>query len=146
AVIVITGSVINSVHAAPHFRLFTNLLGGGTAKAGYYFPHDEFYDGSMRDVMAQIASRARSGARAASESPSLASYYAEREQRADLVCISLSDPEALKQLEPGDFIIVARGRRYFSNDSLISSLRDHSQPITTLNLGPVPSAKIYEVK
>jgi hypothetical protein len=145
AVIVITGSVINSVHAGPHFRLFTNSLGGGTAKAGYYFPHDEFYDASMRDVMAQIASRARSGARVASESPSLASYYAEREQRADLVCISLSDPEALKQLEPGDFIIVARGRRYFSNDSLITSLRDHSQPLTTLNLGPVPSVKIYEL-
>jgi hypothetical protein len=81
----------------------------------------------------------------ASESPSLASYYAEREQRPDLVCLSLSDPEALKQLEVGDFIIVARGRRYFSNDALISALRDGAQPITTLNLGPIPSAKIYEL-
>ena len=145
AVIVITGSVINSIHAAPHFRLFTNSVGGGTAWAGYYFPHDEFYDASMRDVMAQIGPLARTGARVASESPSLASYYAEREQRPDLVCLSLSDPEALKQLEVGDFIIVARGRRYFSNDSLISALRDGAQPITTLNLGPIPSAKIYEL-
>ena len=27
--------------------------------AGYYFPHDEFYDASMRDVMTEIARRAR---------------------------------------------------------------------------------------
>jgi hypothetical protein len=81
----------------------------------------------------------------ASESPSLASYYAEREARPDLVCVSLSDPEALKQLGIGDFIIIARGRRYFSNDALTSALHDHATPIATLNLGPVPSAKIYEL-
>ena len=145
AVIVITASVISSVQAAPHFRLFTNSVGGGTTWAGYYFPHDEFYDASMRDVMAQIALRARTGARVASESPSLACYYAERAQRPDLVCISLSDPEALKQLEVGDFIIVARGRRYFSNDALITALNNRAQPTATLNLGPVPSTKIYEL-
>jgi Dolichyl-phosphate-mannose-protein mannosyltransferase len=145
AIIVIAGSVISSVQAAPHFRLFTNSLGGGDAWAGYYFPHDEFYDASMRDVMAQIAARARSGARVASESPSLASYYAERHNRPDLVCISLSDPEALKQLAVSDFVIVARGRRYFSNDFLISALRDRSTPIIDLKLGPAPSAKVYEL-
>lgn len=145
AVIVITGSVINSIQAAPHFRLFTNSVGGGTTWAGYYFPHDEFYDASMRDVMAEISARARPGARVASESPSLASYYATRQQRPDLVCVSLSDPEALNQLETGDFIIVARGRRYFSNDALINALHDRAQPIATLNLGPAPSAKIYQL-
>lgn len=145
AVIVIAGSVINSVNAAPHFRLFTNSLGGGTSWAGYYFPHDEFYDASMRDVMTEIASRARTGARVASESPSLAAYYAERVKRPDLVCISLSDPDAIKQLGVGDFVIVARGRRYFSNDAIISTLRDHSTPVAEVKLGPVPSAKIYEL-
>lgn len=145
AVIVITASVISSAQAAPHFRLFTNSLGGGTTWAGYYFPHDEFYDASMREVMTEIASRARPGARVASESPSLASYYSERASRPDLVSLSLSDPEALKQLGVGDFIIVARGRRYFSNDALTSALRDHAVPIADLKLGSVPSAKIYEL-
>jgi predicted membrane-bound dolichyl-phosphate-mannose-protein mannosyltransferase len=145
AVIVIAGSVINSVNAAPHFRLFTNSLGGGMTWAGYYFPHDEFYDASMRDVMTEIASRARTGARVASESPSLAAYYAERVKRSDLVCISLSDPDAIKQLGVGDFVIVARGRRYFSNDAIISTLRDRSTPVAEVKLGPVPSAKIYEL-
>jgi hypothetical protein len=145
AVIVIAGSVINSVTAAPHFRLFMNSLGGGAARAGYYFPHDEFYDASMRDVMADIAVRARTGARVVSESPSLATYYAERAQRTDLIFISLSDPEALQQLQTGDFVIIARGRRYFSNDSIISALRDHATPVSEVKLGVVPSAKIYQL-
>jgi hypothetical protein len=144
AVIVIACSVINSVQAAPHFRLFTNSVGGGKARAGYYFPHDEFYDASMRDVMSEIARRARPGARIASETPSVASYYGERANRTDLVCISLSDPEAIKQLSTGDFIIVARGRRYFSNDAIISSLREHA-PTAEFKLGDIPSAKIYEL-
>jgi len=143
AVIVIVASVINSVQAAPHFRLFTNSIGGGTAWAGYYFPHDEFYDASMRDVITEIAHRARPGARVVSESPSLATYYAERENRPDLICLSLSDPEALKQLNSGDFIIVARGRRYFSNDAVIKTLNNYT-PLTEFKLGVVPSAKLYE--
>ena len=143
AVVVITASVISSVQAAPHFRLFTNSIGGGTERAGYYFPHDEFYDASMRDTMVEIAGRARAGARVVSESPSLAAYYAERAQRTDLVCLSLSDPEALQQLQPGDFIIIARGRRYFSNDAVVSTLRDHATPVAELKLGTVPSVKIY---
>ena len=145
AVIVIVASVINSVTAAPHFRLFTNSIGGGTGWAGYYFPHDEFYDASMRDVITEIAHRARPGARVASESPSLATYYAEREKRTDLICLSLSDPEALKQLSAGDFIIIARGRRYFSNDALITALNNHA-PIAEFKLGVVPSAKLYELQ
>ena len=145
AVIVITASVISTVQAAPHFRLFTNSIGGGTEWTGYYFPHDEFYDASMRDVIVAVAGRAQPGARVVSESPSLAAYYAERTQRPDLNCVSLSDPDALKQLDSGDFVIIARGRRYFSNDAIISALRDHATPVAELKLGVVPSAKIYEL-
>ncbi len=145
AVVVIAGSVISSVQAAPHFRLFTNSIGGGNAWAGYYFPHDEFYDASMRDVMAEISARARTGARVVSESPSVAQYYAERQNRHDLIFVSLSDPEALQQLSTGDFVIIARGRRYFSNDALTSALDSRATPTMTLNLGPVQSAKIYQL-
>lgn len=145
AVIVIVASVINSVQAAPHFRLFTNSIGGGTEWAGFYFPHDEFYDASMRDVIGEIARRARPGARVASESPSLATYYAERDNRPDLICISLSDPDALKQLTPGDFIIVARGRRYFSNDMLTTTIEKYTVPTAEFKLGPTPSANLYQL-
>ena len=145
AVIVIITSVVSSVNASPHFRLFTNSFGGGMQRAGYYFPHDEFYDASMRDVIGEVAMRARPGARVASESPTLAAYYAQIAQRPDLVCISLSDPDALKQLTAGDFIIIARGRRYFSNDAIMTSLRDNSAPISEFKLGSTPSAKLYQL-
>jgi Dolichyl-phosphate-mannose-protein mannosyltransferase len=140
--VVIIASLIDSAQATPHFRLFTNSLGGGTARAGYYFPHDEFYDASLRDVMSEIARRARPGARVATESSLVAAHYAQRENRSDLVCISLSDPEALRQVAPGDFVVIARGRRYFSNDALISSLSQLT-PDILISLGAIPSAKVY---
>jgi len=144
AVLVISWSVIASAQAAPHFRLFTNTLGGGAANAGYYFPHDEFYDSSMREVISEIAKRARPGARVASESPSLTTYYAQRDKRSDLQCVSLSDPEALGQLQVGDFVIVARGRRYFSNDTLLRELQTHKSDLQFF-LGEVRSADVYIV-
>ena len=145
AVIVIVASVVNSIHASPHFRLYTNAFGGGMAWAGYYFPHDEFYDASMREVIGEVARRARPGARVVSESPTLAAYYAGRDGRSDLICVSLSDPDALKQLAVGDFVIIARGRRYFSNDALIDVLRDHATSVAEFKLGPTPSAKLYQL-
>ena len=113
------------------------------SRAGYYFPHDEFYDASMRDVMVEIARRAPTGARVASESPLLAAYYAERANRKDLVGVSISDPEALAQLRVGDFLIDARGRRYFSNDAMLNELRQTVSPSFTHDLGGVPSADVY---
>jgi len=145
AVIAISLSAIDAVQAAPHFRLFMNSLGGGMERAGTYFPHDEFYDASMRDTINEIGRRARPSAHVASESPLLASYYAQRENHGDLVCVSLSDPDGLKQLGVGDFVIVARGRRYFSNDQLISSLASTARPDFQMFLGKVPSVDVYVV-
>jgi hypothetical protein len=46
-------------------------------------------------------------------------------------------------LTTGDIIVVQRGRRYFSNDALISKLEATSQPVASLSLGVVPSTRIY---
>jgi hypothetical protein len=143
AAIVILGSLKASADSAPHFRLYTNALGGGAAKQGYYFPHDEFYDSSIRDVMIELAKRAAPGARVASETPGLAAYYAGRANRPDLVCVSLSDPSALQQLREGDFVIDARGRRYFSNERLLAALQQSSAPAFQVSLGSTPSASVY---
>lgn len=142
---VVIFSLVASINASPHFRLYTNVLGGGMERAGYYFPHDEFYDASMRDAISEIAQRAAPSARVASESTLLAAHYAERVNRKDLNCVSLSDPEALSQLQAGDFIIDARGRRYFSNDALLAELHRSVPPTFSLSLGGVPSADVYQV-
>ncbi len=141
--LVIASSLFASVGAAPHYRLYTNALGNSIAPVGTFFPHDEFYDASMRDVLSVIAQSARAGARVASESPSLVAYYAQRAGRSDLVPVSLSDREAVKGLSEGDVIILARGRRYFSNDQLTTRLQEKATPATAFALGPVPSARIY---
>jgi hypothetical protein len=130
---------------APHFRLYTNALGGGWQRAGDYFPHDEFYDANMPQAAAEICARARPDATVASETPGLFTYYATRAGRADLVSVSLSDTEARAKLRAGDFVIVARGRRYFSNDAYLKQLQQTRQPFAILNLGPVSAVKLYQL-
>lgn len=143
AVLFIASSAYASASAMPHYRLYTNALGGGHARAGSYFPHDEFYDASMSETARNVAALARPGARVATEAPELLSHYAARAGRTDLVSISLSDRTALADLTAGDIIVVARGRRYFSNDALITRLEATSQPVVNLSLGVVPSTRIY---
>src|SRR5258708_27556795 len=61
----------NSLMVAPYFRLFTNEIGGGMAAAGSYFPHDEIYDTSTSEIVADIARQAKIGAVIAPETPEL---------------------------------------------------------------------------
>ncbi|HEX8136799.1 MAG TPA: glycosyltransferase family 39 protein [Pyrinomonadaceae bacterium] len=141
--LVVLASAWASASAAPHFRLYTNALGGGPEGAGEMFPHDEFYDASIREAMSEIALRASQGARVASETPNLVAHYAGQAGRPDLQAVYLSDPETLRALGPGDFIIAARGRRYLSNDALLADLRGRAAPTFSFSLGPVPSADVY---
>jgi hypothetical protein len=145
AVLCVASSVYAAAGASPHYRLYTNALGGGEARAGSYFPHDEFYDASMRDAARQVAALARPGARVASEAPELFTHYAALAGRTDLVSRSLSDRAALRDLAAGDIVIVARGRRYFSNDALISKLAAASRPVVELTLAGVASTRIYQL-
>ena len=116
---------------------------GGSARAGVYFPQDEFYDAYMRDVMSEIARRARPGASVASELPTLAAYYAQRANRPDLVCVDMSEPVELAGLAPGDFMIDARGRTYRSNQAMLGRLRQASRPAFTVAVGTTPAADVY---
>ncbi len=137
--VLITTSFFSSATIAPHYRLFTNNIGNGN----HYFPHDEFYDLSSRDIVKQIAKYAQNGATIASETPYLIKYYAEKENRADLQSVSLSDKEKIRNLKVGDFILVAKGRRYFSNDSYLNYLKS-KKPIAKIALGiGTKSADIY---
>ncbi|HYP00817.1 MAG TPA: glycosyltransferase family 39 protein [Pyrinomonadaceae bacterium] len=145
ALLFIAASAYASAGAMPHYRLYTNALGGGQARAGTYFPHDEFYDASVRDAARHIAALARPGARVASEAPELLTHYAAHAGRTDLASVSLSDRAALQNLTVGDFVVVARGRRYFSNDALIAKLGANTTPAVTLSLAGVESVRIYRL-
>ncbi|HEX8150223.1 MAG TPA: glycosyltransferase family 39 protein [Pyrinomonadaceae bacterium] len=142
-VLVVGLSLLASLKAAPHYRLYTNFVGGGEGRAGSYFPHDEFYDSSTREIAASVARLAPTGAGVASETPELLAYYLHLAGREDLRSVSLSDRAALREFRPGDLVVVARGRRYFSNDELTARLDAASQPAAAVSLGRVPSAKVY---
>lgn len=142
ATLVVLASGWAAAAAAPHYRLYMNAI-GGPDRAGYFFPHDEFYDASIRDTMNAIAKQAHPGARVASETPGLAEFYAKRAGRNDLVCVSLSDLDDIKTLATGDYIVNARGRRYFSNTQIIDALKRVSSPVIQVYLGRVPSVEVY---
>jgi hypothetical protein len=144
ALVVVSLSAYAASTAAPHYRLYTNApVGGGWGRAGDYFPHDEFYDASTRETVAEVVRRARPGARVASETPELLTHYAQAANRYDLVSVSLSDRAALRDFAPGDVVVVARGRRYFSNDALTKALLGGFAADATVALGPVTSTRIF---
>jgi mannosyltransferase len=143
--LVTISSLLSSVFVAPHYRLFTNDLGGGNTMAGFYFPHDEFYDLSSRETVAEIAQRANFGAKIACETPLLMDYYAQKIGRTDLQFVSLSDREKVQSLAVGDFIMAASGRRYFSNAGYLNLLKNSAAPIVEIKVNKVISVRLYQL-
>lgn len=135
----------NAVSSAPHFRMFTNLIGGGQNAAGSYFPHDEFYDASTRQIMAVLATEAKPEAIVACETPALFEHYAGKVGREDLIFVSLSDRSKVAALRVSDFIVLAKGRRYLSNTEYTEYLGKSAFPLNDVNIWGIESAKIYEL-
>lgn len=143
--ILIAVPLFNSFSAAPHFRMFTNRIGGGMAAAGTYFPHDEFYDTSTREIVAAITQQAGTNAVVACETSSLFEYYGSKSGRKDLSFVSLSDKNEVAALKTGDFIVITRGRRYFSNTVYEEYLKSSATPSAETKVLGVTSALIYKL-
>ncbi len=135
--------LINSLTAVPHYRMFTNSIGGGAA--GTYFPHDEFYDAAAGAAVAAIAARTQEPAVVACETPALLEYYAERLGRTDLSFVSLSNTEAVAALKPNDLIVLTMGRRYFSNTAYQEYLEGTAKPVEVIDILDVPAVKIFQL-
>lgn len=141
--LVILATFWSATKATPHYRLYLNSLAGGAAKSGAYFPQDEFYDAYMRDALREIARRAPQNVIVVSELETVSAYYAQREGRADLVSLNLSDPATVNQLRVGDFLIDARGRTYVSNQAMLMRLRAAGHPTFTVSVGGTSAADVY---
>lgn len=137
-------SLFNSASSGPHYRMFTNTLGGGSASAGSYFPHDEFYDAPTRDIISALSNVAIQNATVACETPGLFEYYAQKAGRNDLKFISLSAQQKVAELDQNDFIVLVNGRRYFSNDKyqqMLSSVK----PSIEIRVANITAATIYKL-
>jgi len=142
--ILLAAPVLNSVAVTPHFRLFTNTVGGGMAKAGTYFPHDEFYDAGSRETVEEISRMAPGHALIACEAPYLLDYYADRVGTPALDTVSLSEPNSVARLKDGDFVVITAGRRYFSNDAYQQALSQYS-PEGSVELAGATFSRIYKL-
>ncbi|HEY0385426.1 MAG TPA: glycosyltransferase family 39 protein [Pyrinomonadaceae bacterium] len=106
----------------PHYAAYTNWLGGG--RAGYYFPHDEFYDDGLREAIRFVCENAPPGATIVHETPAVARYYLEKFNRPDLQSRVLSDRSlSVDSLPRPAYVIVQPGRTYFENREKLSEVR-----------------------
>ena len=143
--IVIGSPLVNSLLEAPHYRLFTNNAGTLVAVKGSYFPHDEFYDASTREIVASLAVDAASSATVAVETLGLFEHYAKNANRDDLRLISLSDKNEVRSLASGDYVVVAKGRRYVSNSDYLEYLSEMGSIPVRFTLGNTESATLYRL-
>jgi hypothetical protein len=128
--------------SGPHYALFTNVLGNG--RAGYYFPHDEFYDDGLREAIDFVSRTAPEGAVMAHETPAVARYYLGRFNRPDLKshAISTNDFDPAKVTEPA-FVIVQSGRIYFENRDKLEYVKQHYSKVHEIRIDGLIAAEVF---
>lgn len=127
---------------SPHYALYMNALGAG--RAGYYFPHDEFYDDGLREAIKFVSDVAPQHSIIAHETPAVTRYYLERFSRPDLnsQVISGADFDPAKLSAPG-YIIVQRGRTYFENREKIDYIRANFKKVYEVKIGEATAAEVF---
>lgn len=128
--------------SGPHYALYTNALAAG--KAGYFFPHDEFYDDGLREAIRFICDSAPKAAIIAHETPAVTHYYLERFARSDLNSQAISsadfEPATLSQIT---YVIVQRGRTYFENQEKLAFIRSNFKKIHEVQINGLTAAEIF---
>jgi hypothetical protein len=126
----------------PHYALYTNALGGG--KAGYYFPHDEFYDDGLREGIRYVCDVAPSGATIAHETPAVTRYYLQKFGRADLHSRAISSKDVDLRTAVGPvYVIVQRGRTYFENRDELDHARANFQRVHEIKVAGATAIEVY---
>ncbi|HEX6043463.1 MAG TPA: glycosyltransferase family 39 protein [Pyrinomonadaceae bacterium] len=126
----------------PHFALYTNALAPG--KAGYFFPHDEFYDEGLREAIRFVCEAAPNGATMAHETPAVARYYLSSFGRQDLKSETISSREFDVRFAAGPvYVIVQRGRTYFENRDELDYVRTNFQRIHEVRIDGATAAEVF---
>ena len=126
----------------PHYALYTNALGGG--RAGYFFPHDEFYDDGMREAVKFVCEHAPQGATVAHETPGVVRYYLSVYGRTDLKSQVISSREFDVTTASGPvYVIVQSGRTYFENREELEAVRAKFKQVYEVKLGEAVAAEVF---
>jgi hypothetical protein len=131
-----------AVANGPHYALYTNAL--ASDKAGYYFPHDEFYDDGLREAIKYVCDTAPNGATIAHETPGVARYYLSRYGRTDLNSQAISSEQFDARMSTGStYVIVQRGRTYFENVMELEFVRAHYRKVNEVYIGGALAAEVF---
>ena len=126
----------------PHYALYTNALGGG--KAGYFFPHDEFYDDGLREAIKFVTEQAPQGATVAHETPAVVHHYLSVFGRTDLNSQVISAKDFDVTTAPGPvYVIVQRGRTYFENRDELVVVRTKFRRVHSVTIEGVTAAEVF---
>lgn len=131
---------------SPHYALYTNAL-GGSERAGYFFPHDEFYDDGLREAIRYVCDTAPQGATIVHETPGVVRYYLQKFGRTDLQSRVLSDANFNIEPEQDAYFILQRGRTYFENQEKMKQVRERFRLVyAACPLRGWPAAEVYATK
>jgi hypothetical protein len=129
----------------PHYALYTNALASG--RAGYFFPHDEFYDDGLREAIGYVCSVAPQGATIVHETPGVVRYYLQKFGRSDIQSRVLSDASFnLADAPKPTYVILQRGRTYFENRQKMEEVRARFPKVHEVFVQGVKAAEIYAVE
>ena len=126
----------------PHYALYTNALAAD--KAGYYFPHDEFYDDGLREAIKYVCDNAPQNAIIAHETPAVARYYLEKYGRTDLQSHAMSEPEFDPATIKGPaYFILQRGRTYFENREKLAFIRANFNEVYETEVRGLTACEVF---
>lgn len=126
----------------PHYALYTNALAAD--KAGFYFPHDEFYDDGMREAIRYVCDLAPPGATIAHETPAVVRHYLEEFGRTDLNSVTISSKEFDARTAAGPvYFLVQRGRTYFENREELDHVRAHFQRVHEVKIDGASAVEVF---
>lgn len=135
----------SAMSSRPHYAMYANAP--GAHRAGYYFPHDEFYDDGLREAIKFVADTAPRGATIVHETPGVVRHYLERFQRTDLDArvLSASDFNIDSAPRPA-YYILQRGRTYFENRAKMDDVRARFPLVYEGRVAGVVAVEVYEAR
>lgn len=126
----------------PHYALYTNALAAD--KAGYFFPHDEFYDDGLREAVKFVSDTGPQGALIAHETPAVTRYYLARFSRSDLKSQPMSAPEFdPAQVTGPAYFIIQRGRTYFENRDKVAFIRANFEKVHEVQMRGLIACEVF---
>ncbi len=140
--IFILGPAMIAYSNAPHYALYTNALAAD--KAGYYFPHDEFYDDGLREAIKYVCDNAPPNAIMAHETPAVARYYLEEYGRTDLKSHAMSAPDFdPAKIKGPAYFILQRGRTYFENRDKLAFIRANLKKVHETQVRGLTACEVF---